>query len=330
MKEDGAIDTSTWPTLEQMHEAHLAFSAAGGLRTPTLCAPGLAAQLHLDALYLKAECLQVTGSFKFRGAFTKVHRVAPGLQGRGVVTYSSGNHGQAVAAAAQRHGLAALVVMPEDAVAEKVAGALALGAEVRFSGHTSLARQAAAEAIARERDWTVIPPFDDPWVIAGQATIGLEIAQDVPDTDAVLVPIGGGGMAAGISLALAHLRPGLPVLGVEPEGADDARRSLAAGNLVSLDHPDTVCDGLRTSRLGQLPFAILGTHLHQVLTVTDEQTGQAVLRLLQEAKLVVEPSGAVGLAALWAQLGGELHRPTVVLSGGNISATYLRALLGGT
>jgi threonine dehydratase len=312
-----------------MREAHLAFSAGGGLRTPTLSAPGLAAQLHLDALYLKAECLQVTGSFKFRGAFTKVHRVAPALNGRGVVTYSSGNHGQAVAAAAQRHGLASVVVMPEDAVAEKVAGAMALGAEVRFSGTTSVARQVTAEAIAQERDWVVIPPFDDPWVIAGQATIGLEIAEDAPDTDAVLVPIGGGGMASGISLALAQVRPHCPVFGVEPAGADDARRSLAAGELVSLDHPDTVCDGLRTSRLGQLPFAILCAHLRQVLTVSDQQAGQAVLRLLQEAKLVVEPSGAVGLAALWAGLAGETRRPTVVLSGGNISRSYLSALLAG-
>ncbi len=308
-------------------EAHLAFSAQGGLRTPTLSAEGLAEELHLDALYLKAECLQVTGSFKFRGAFTKVHRMAPSLSGRGVVTYSSGNHGQAVAAAARRHGLAALVVMPEDAVAEKVAGALAFGAEVRFSGRTSLARQAEAEAIAHERDWPLVPPFDDPWVIAGQATIGLEIVEDAPDTDGVLVPIGGGGMASGIALALSRLRPEWRVFGVEPEGADDARRSLAAGSLVSLEHPDTICDGLRTSRLGQLPFSILKTHLSRVVTVTDDQAGRAVLRLFRDQHLVVEPSGAVGLAALIAGLGGQLRRPTVVLSGGNISASYLQGLL---
>ncbi len=313
----------------QIEQAQRAFSLGGGLRTPLLSAPGLAAQLGLEALYLKPECLQVTGSFKYRGAFTKVHQVAPELAGRGVITYSSGNHGQAVAAAAARHGLAAAVVMPEDAVAEKVAGALAWGAEVRFAGHSSLERQAAAEALAAERGWAVIPPFDDPWVIAGQATIGLELAEDLWTSDGVLVPVGGGGLAAGISLALSHLRPDCPVWGVEPEGADDARRSLAAGELVSLDHPTTVCDGLRTSRLGELPFSILSRHLGQVLTVPDHLCGQAVERLLREAKLVVEPSGAVGLAALLAGAAPSFRRPTLILSGGNISGSYLASLIAG-
>lgn len=310
-----------------MEEAQLAFSAGGGVRTPLLSAPGLAAELNLEALYVKPECLQVTGSFKYRGAFTKIHRLAPELAGRGVATYSSGNHGQAVAAAAARHQLSAAVVMPEDAVAEKVAGALAWGAEVRFVGHTSLERQAAAEDLAEERGWAVIPPFDDPWVIAGQATIALELAEDLPTSDGVLVPIGGGGLAAGISLALSQLRPDCPVWGVEPEGADDARRSLAAGELVSLEHPRTVCDGLRTSRLGELPFSILRRHLGQLVTVPDAQTGEAVRRLLGGLNLVVEPSGAVGLAAILAGLASTLRRPTLVLSGGNISRAYLAALV---
>lgn len=295
--------------------------------TPILTCRSLAERLSLDRLYLKPECLQRTGSFKFRGAYTKIHRVAPTLGGRGVVTYSSGNHGQAVALAAALHGVPAAIVMPEDAVQAKVDAARAYGAEVWLAGHTSLERLVVAEEIVKDRGWEMIPPFDDPDIISGQATVGLEIAREAPDTDAVLVPVGGGGLAAGIALALAEKLPHARVWGVEPEGADDARRSLEAGALVTLDRPSTLADGLRTSRVGAANFEILRSRAAGVVTVSEGAIMAAVRLLLLRAKLVVEPSGAVGMGALLEERIAGLRRPTLVLSGGNVSPETLSRCL---
>lgn len=295
--------------------------------TPIMTCRSLALDLGLETLYLKPECLQKTGSFKFRGAYTKVHRLAPTLGGRGVVTYSSGNHGQAVAAAAALHGIPAVVVMPEDVVREKVAAARAYGAEVVLAGHTSLERLKLAEEIQRERSWVMVPPFDDPDIVAGQATCGLEISEEAPDTDVILVPVGGGGLCSGITLATAERLPRAKVMGVEPEGADDARQSLEAGRLVTVDHPSTLADGLRTSRIGELNFEVISRHSAGIVTVSEEAIRQAVRLLALRAKLVVEPSGAVGLAALLEGKVPVARRPTLVLSGGNVSPETLALCL---
>ncbi len=295
--------------------------------TPAMTSSSLAPLVGRQMLHLKPENLQRTGSFKFRGAYTKVHRLAPHLGGRGIVTYSSGNHGQAVALAAALHGVKAIIVLPEDAVPDKVEATLAYGAEIIRAGHTSLERKAAAEDIAASHGWPIVHAFDDPDIIAGQATVGREIALSVPDTDGVLVPVGGGGLASGISLALSHLRPGLPVFGVEPEGANDAFLSLSEHHLVTLDHPQTLADGLRTSRIGDLNFEILSRHLAGIITVSEASIRKAVRLLAQRAKLVVEPSGAVGLAALLEGKGAALMSPTLVLSGGNVSAETLAMCL---
>lgn len=295
--------------------------------TRVVTASSLADLLGLDKLYLKPECLQRTGSFKFRGAYTKVHRLAPSLGGRGVVTFSSGNHGQAVALAASLHNIPAVIVMPEDVVPEKAEAARAYGAEVRLVGRTSLERKAAAETIADERGWAIVPPFDDPDIVAGQATVGIEIAEEAPDTDAVLVPVGGGGLSSGVALAMKARRPDVRVVGVEPLGADDARRSLEAGHVVTLDHTDTLADGLRTSRIGDLNFEILRTRSDGIVTVSEAAITKAVCLLAVRAKLVVEPSGAVGLAALLEGAFSAARRPTVLLSGGNVSPSTLSRLL---
>jgi len=295
--------------------------------TRVMTCSSLSQMLGLEQLYLKPECLQRTGSFKFRGAYTKVHRLAPSLQGKGVVAFSSGNHGQAVALAAKLHGLPALIVLPEDVVAEKEDACRAYGAEVRLAGRTSLERKAVAEEIATQRGWTIVPPFDDPDIVSGQATVGLEILEEAPDTDAVLVPVGGGGLSSGVTLAVKRSRPDVKVIGVEPSGADDARRSLEAGEIVAIEHPVTLADGLRTSRIGDLNFEILRERSDGVRSVSEDGIMRAVFHLALRAKLVVEPSGAVGLAALMEGALIDARRPTVLLSGGNVSpATFSRLL----
>lgn len=279
-------------------------------------------------LWFKAENLQKTGSFKARGAYNRIRRAAELGRPAGVVTASSGNHGQAVAFAANRVGWTARVVMPEDASPAKVAGAEAYGAEVEFCGTTSRERLERAEAIAASEHLLWVPPYDDPDVLAGQGTIGLEILEQIPALDVVLVPIGGGGLISGIASAIKAVNPAVRVVGVEPAGACATYLSRQAGRRVELPAGLTIADGLRTVVPGTLTFPIIQELVDDIVVVSDEEIRAAMRLILSRLKTVVEPSGAC--AAAWAlrpahPLAGA--RVAVVLSGGNIDMVSLARLL---
>ena len=289
--------------------------------------------------YLKAESLQPIGAFKIRGAYVAVASLSPDERVRGVITYSSGNHAQGVARAARLLGTPAVVVMPSDSPAIKRERVALDGAEIIIVGTASDERQAVAERIAAERRLTIIPPYDDDRIIAGQGTVGLEIVEALPDLAAVLVPIGGGGLASGVAAAVRALAPGARVIGIEPELAADARESLAAGTIVrwaAQDVSRTIADGTRTQALGRRTFAHLAALLDSVVTVTEAEIAAAVRLAAEESRLVVEPSGALTVAALAfrsaeAGLVG-LDGPIVaVVSGGNVDperyVDFLRAPL---
>jgi len=273
---------------------------------------------------LKCENLQSGGAFKMRGATNFIARLDDAQRAGGVITYSSGNHAIAVAAAARRAGIAAVVVMPETAPPIKVERARALGAEVLFAGTTSLERKARAEALQAERGLAMVPPFDHPWIVAGQATCGLEILEAMPDVATILVPVGGGGLIAGIALACGYHRAGIRVVGVEPEGAAKMSASLKAGTPVTLTSSRSIADGLVPSRPGDLTFAIASKYVAEVITVPDDAIRDAAAVLLRVEHLLVEWSGAVGVAALLGGWAGAMPA-AVVLSGGNADAA---ALLG--
>lgn len=279
-----------------------------------------------NTLWLKAENLQRTGSFKLRGAYNAISGLSEGERRRGVITYSSGNHGQAVACAAHLLGVRAVVVMPEDAIPLKVEATRRWGAQVEFAGHTSLDRQERAMQLVAEHDYTVIPPFDDPRIIAGQGTLGVELIEQLPDVEAVAVPVGGGGLISGVATAVKALRPEARVIGVEPEGAADARESLRSGRLATWDRIHTVADGLRTSRVGQLNFRTIQANVDAIVTVSDEEIVRAVGLLAGEAHLVAEPSGATAPAAvLFGHIGVWDTRVAAVISGGNIAPSLLQS-----
>jgi threonine dehydratase len=289
--------------------------------------------------WLKAESLQPIGAFKLRGAYVAAAAIPAAERSRGLITYSSGNHAQGVARAARLFGVPAVIVMPSDAPAVKRARVEADGAEVIIVGPASDERRIVAERIAAERGLHVIPPFDDPRIVAGQGTVGLEIAEAMPDVAAVLVPIGGGGLAAGVAAAISALAPRARVIGVEPELGADARDSLEAGHIVRWDAglvSRTIADGTRTQAIGALNFAHLSRQLDSIVTVSEEEIAAAVRLAAEEARLVVEPSGALPVAAMRfhareAGLAG-LPGPVVgVVSGGNVDPDrylgYLAAVI---
>jgi threonine dehydratase len=284
---------------------------------------------------LKAESLQPIGAFKIRGAFAAVAALPAADRRRGVITYSSGNHAQGVARAARLLGAPAVVVMPDNAPPMKRARVEADGAEIVTVGPASEERRRVAEEIAAQRGLTVIPPYDDDRIIAGQGTVGLEIAEDVADLDLVVVPIGGGGLASGVAVAVKALRPRARVVGVEPALAADARESLAAGRIVewAADAVSrTIADGTRTQSLGRRTFAHLSALLDGIVTVSEAEIAAAVRIAAEEARLVVEPSGALGIAALRfhaAEIGGNAGAATrvAVVSGGNVDPERYRELL---
>ncbi|HET7221295.1 MAG TPA: threonine/serine dehydratase [Vicinamibacterales bacterium] len=281
-------------------------------------------------LFLKCENLQPAGAFKIRGAFNMLAQLSPAQRAAGVITYSSGNHGQAMALAARTLGAPAVVVMPTTAPKIKIDGARAFGAEVILAGTTSSERRARAEAEAAARGLTMVPPFDHEWIIAGQATAGLEILEQRPDVAAVLVPIGGGGLAAGVAAAIKLSKPDVMVIGVEPSGAAAMKDSVDAGHPVTLPKTETIADGLMPVRPGDLTFAHVQKFIDRVITVEDRDIIAAVLWIFENAKLVAEPSGAATTAAV---LGGALDAavriegPIVaVISGGNMSPARLAEL----
>jgi threonine dehydratase len=242
---------------------------------------------------------------------------------RGVVTFSSGNHGQAMALAARELGAPALVVMPTTAPQIKVDGARGFGAEVIFAGTTTTERRERAEAEAQARGWTVVPPFDHEWIMAGQGTAGLEILEQLPEVASVIVPIGGGGLAAGVSAAIKLSRPNVRVIGVEPAGAAAMKASIEAGHPVTLERTQSVADGLMAVRPGDLTFAHVRRFVDEIVTVEDEQIIDAVLWLQATAQIVAEPSGAASVAAALAG-AAPMNGPTVaIVSGGNLSLEKL-------
>jgi threonine dehydratase len=274
------------------------------------------------ALLLKCENLQPGGAFKIRGAYNMVAQLTDEERRRGVITFSSGNHGQAMALAARELGAPAVVVMPTTAPKVKIEGVKGFGAEVIFAGTTSTERRERAEAEAKARGLTIVPPFDHPWIVSGQGTAGLEILEQRPDVATVIVPIGGGGLAAGVAAAVKLSRPGLRVIGVEPAGAAKMKASLDAGHPVTLDRTQSVADGLLPVRPGDLTFALVRQFVDSVVTVEDQQIIDAVLWLYRHAKIVVEPSGAASVAAALAGAGAP--GPAVaIISGGNIDRERL-------
>lgn len=301
------------------------------VRTPVLHSEPLTAIAGAE-LWLKAENLQHVGAFKARGALHAVGRLSEAERARGVITYSSGNHGQAVAFAAKRFVAEAHIVMPEDAPAVKVEAVRALGAEISFAGLTSDDRKAAAEALAAKTGAIIIPPFDHPHIIAGQGTATLELIDQVAEAtgggtlDALLVPVGGGGLIAGACLVAAAA--GVDVYAVEPEGCDAMARSLEAGERVAVQPGPTLADGLKPVMIGELNFAIAKAHLAGSFVVDDAALGRSLSSLATYAKMVVEPSGAAAASvALDRRLPGAPRRIGAIVSGGNLGLDRLAQLL---
>jgi threonine dehydratase len=259
------------------------------------------------------------GAFKFRGAYNRIAQLTPAERIGGVVAFSSGNHAQGVALAAHICGVPAAIVMPSDAPNSKLAATRGYGAEVVTYDRKTMNRGEIAAELARERGATLVPPYDDPAIIAGQGTVALELLEDVPDIDVLLVCTGGGGLLAGCALAATALRPGIAVYGVEPAAGDDFARSIAAGTRVEIPVPETIADGQQTTSPGELTFPIVQRLCAGILTVTDDELRDAMRFAFERLKLVMEPSGASALAAL---LGGKFdvtgRRVGIIVSGGNV------------
>ena len=291
-------------------------------RTPVLTSASVDGEIGAS-LHFKAEHLQKIGAFKARGACNAVFSLDEREAGRGVVTHSSGNHGAALAYAAARRGIPAWVVMPENAPAVKQANVRRLGAHVRLCAPTVAAREAACAELARESGATLIHPFDDPRVIAGQGTAALELVEDVPDLDAVIAPCGGGGLLSGTTIAVRAVAPRMQVFGAEPAQADDAARSFASGRVEALPPTVTIADGLRTT-LSPRTLAALRAGVEAIVTCSEDSIVAAMYMLFERMKQVVEPSGAVPLACLLEHRERfEGLRIGVVVSGGNIGLDRL-------
>jgi threonine dehydratase len=310
-------------------------AAATRLRGIAMRAPLVPYGPPEDRTFLKAESLQPIGAFKLRGAYAAISSLTEEERRRGVITYSSGNHGQGVARAARLLGAHAVVVMPDDAPAIKRERIAADGAEIVVVGPASDERQAKAEQLAAERGLAIIPPYDDDRIIAGQGTIGLEILEDLPTTALVVVPIGGGGLASGVATAVKGLRPDVRVIGIEPELSADAKESLERGSIVrwsAADASRTIADGTRTQALGERTFAHLRAHLDQIVTVSEREIAAAVRLAAEGARLVVEPSGALALAGI-VYHADALGIPGLdgdvvgVVSGGNVDMDRYRTYL---
>src|SRR3954469_11825825 len=300
-------------TLAEIREARERIKAIAKL-TPLVDVSHVAGR----PLWLKCESLQPGGAFKIRGAYNMVAQLTPDERRRGVITFSSGNHGQAVALAARELGAPAVVVMPTNAPQVKVAGTRAFGAEVIFEGTTSTERRTRAEAEATARGLTMVPPFDHRWIIAGQGTAGLEILEQCPGAAAVLVPIGGGGLAAGVSAAIRLSRPSIKIVGVEPAGAAAMKASMEAGRAVTLDRTHSIADGLMPVRPGDLTYAHVRRFVDEIVTLDDVQIARAVLWLNDRAGIVAEPSGAATVAAV-LESTFDVDGPVVaIVSGGNM------------
>ena len=312
-------------TLENLREAQSGLAGVGE-RTPLIHLPfeGLAGEIRL-----KAEHLQPIGAFKIRGAWTALRRLSEDARSRGVVTSSSGNHGLGIAFAARRLGIRAVVVMPESAAAVKIDGVRKLGAEVVLVGKTRGPEQtAAAERFVRDESLTMVPPYDHPDVIAGQGTVGLEILDQWPDVRAILVPVGGGGLLAGICSAVRGIGADVRVIAVEPAGIPKLSSAIAAGGPTTLPGGASLADGLLTMSVGTVTWPMIRDAVHGVVSVTDDEIREAV-RWLDSAGFRVEPSGSVTTAAILATKYIVTGPTVVVCSGGNVDAARYQELITG-
>ena len=325
-------DLATDARLADLADVHLAADRLSGVavRTPLLPAPWATRHNAASQLWLKPECLQPVGAFKLRGAYNALAAMDPDVRRNGVVTHSSGNHGRALAYAASLMGVPAVIVMPNVSPRVKVEAVRALGAEPVLVEPAE--REAVTARLAGERGLTIVPPYDDLQIIAGQGTVGLEIVTDMPAVDVILTPVGGGGLASGIATAAKALNPAIRVYGVEPELAADAKDSFDAGELRTWPVEKTYrtsADGLRTN-LSQLTFAHLRRHLDGIVTVSEEEIASTVGLLARESKLVSEPSGAVATAAhLFHSDELPAGRVVAVISGGNLDVELFAKLVVG-
>jgi threonine dehydratase len=295
-------------------------------RTPLLQSATLSALTDSD-FRLKAEHLQRSGSFKLRGALNKLLALTEAERQPGVVAFSSGNHAQGVALAAKLIGCRATIVMPSDAPHVKLEATRGYGAEIVLYDRHQEDREAIARRIAEERGAVLVPPFDDPQVIAGQGTIGLELVEAWPELDLALIPVGGGGLISGIATAIKGLLPHAQVIGVEPTVADDARQSLAAGAIMRIAQPRTVADGVATTAIGKLPFTIMRSLVDQIVTVDEDGIMQALALIMTRTKQVVEPTGALSTAAALSGSVDVRGRKVVsLLCGGNLDLRSLQHL----
>jgi threonine dehydratase len=311
------VDVSHEAMLERLMDARRRLEGVAH-RTPVVTSRWLDTQVDAQ-VFLKCENLQRMGAFKFRGAFNAISRLDTLAKKRGVIAYSSGNHAQAVALVCRILEVPATIVMPSNAPAAKLAATREYGAEIVHHDRLGEEREAAAERLAMERGLTLIPPFEHPDIIAGQGTAALELFEDAGSLDALLVPVGGGGLISGCALAARWSCPPCRVIGVEPETGDDGVRSFHSGRIERVDHPDTIADGARTPSLGAMTFALIQRYVHDMISVSDEALIDAMRLVWERLKLVVEPTGVLGLAALTSgrvKLTGL--RVGVILSGGNV------------
>jgi threonine dehydratase len=329
MQSDSVTLAPATPGLVTLHALRAAQATLSGVavRTPLLPAETLEGELGFP-VWVKPEMLQRGGAFKFRGAYTFLARLDAATRARGVIAPSSGNHAQAVALAARLFGAPATVVMPTSVTAAKRAGAERLGARVVLAGATTRDRMERAIQLAAEDGGTIVPPYDDATIIAGQGTAGLEICEDLPDVKTVLVPVGGGGLSAGVATAVKLLSPNTRVVGVEPVCAPKLSRARAAGGPVDTQQSAGLADGLLAMRIGSLPFLHHQAYMDEVVAVDDAALVPAMRFLVDRMKLVAEPSGAITIAALREGLVRSDGPAVAVLSGGNIEWDGLLALLG--
>ncbi len=304
------------------------------IQTPLVRAPfhGLSGYGTSREIRLKAESLQPMGAFKMRGAANKIFQLTPSEIARGVITYSSGNHAQAVAYAAREVGAKAVIVMPSNAPAIKRAATISFGAQVVDVGVASSERLAMAEKLVREHGYVVIPPYDDDQIIAGQATCGLEIVEEWPDVDLVLTPVSGGGLLSGVAAAVKQILPHVRVLGVEPELAGDATESFRTGKIVTWGAEltsRTIADGLRTQSVGERNFAHIQAFVDGIITVTEAEIRAAMRAIIAATRLLPEPSGAVPVAALLFHASElpDYRKAAAVVSGGNVDPALLAQVL---
>ncbi|WDT75898.1 MAG: pyridoxal-phosphate dependent enzyme [Candidatus Manganitrophus sp.] len=280
-------------------------------------------------VFCKCENLQRVGAFKFRGAFNLIGQLSEAQRESGVVAFSSGNHAQAVALVAKRLKIPAVIIMPRDSPAVKLAATRGYGAEVILYDRLKDNREAIAKQLSEKRGLTLVPPFDHPHIMAGQGTVALEFLADIPDLDLLVAPIGGGGLISGCSIAAHAMRPALRIVGVEPETANDTFLSLKQGTIISTPLSRSIADGLLSPAPGRLTFPVMQQHLESVALVTDAEIAEAVRFMLIRMKLLVEPSGAAGVAALMAGKVPDLRgkKVGVVLSGGNVDPIVLARML---